>query len=848
MAGLILVVDNNSVTRMHLREWLEQAGYRVVEARDSEQALALYKQIQPDLVLLDAFILEMDGVSCFAELLKHPGSSNTPVLVMTSLDDQASMEQAFAAGASDVILKPIQWQVLHHRVCRLLNAKSAMEELRQQTEQAQSYARRQAHIADLSQLALSGVDLTTLINKAAALVAQSLEVEYSKVLELLPNGNTLLLRAGVGWQQDLMGCATISAEVNSQAGYTLLCQEPVIVNDLSQETRFNKPKLLLDHQVVSGISVVIQGKKQPFGVLGAYTTQPRTFSKDDIYFLQVVANVLTTAIERKRVEDALRNSEERFQIVARATNNAVWDWDLLTNEVFWNDGVQTLFGYSKEDVGNQVNWRFEYIHPDNKQKVISDIDTVINTGKQCWSNEYRFRRHDGSYAHIFELGCVVQNNLGQPVRMIGAMMDITELKVVQQELQRQSLRSKLFADVTLKIRQSLQIDEILQTSVTEVQKLLHADRVLIFKLHLDGSGTVVKEAVVPGVPVVLGQLVHDPCFAKDYIPKYRQGHISAIGDIEQADIQSCHVEFLKQFGVKANLVVPIIHTDQLWGLLIAHQCHHPRQWTNWETELLGQLADQIGIALTQARMLEQETRQRQDLARSNEELQQFAFIASHDLQEPLRKIKTFSDRIITSERDSLSEQAQDYLKRMQNAVCRMQALIEDLLTLSRVTTRAQPFVSVNLTQVTQEVLSDLEVLIQQTKGSVTVGELPTIKADPLQMRQLLQNLIVNALKFHRQEVPPIVSVYSQMPKTPDGGVELCQVIVEDNGIGFDEKYSERIFSVFQRLHGRNEYDGTGIGLAICRKIVERHHGSITTTSQPGQIASFIVTLPINSVS
>ena len=845
MTNLVLVVEDDDLTRVQLRDFLEQGGYGVVEARDGDEALSLCAQIQPDIVLLSVALAEMDGISSCAEVLELAGSVNIPVLMVIGIDEQAYVEQAFAAGASDYITKPIQWQVLRHRVDHLLEAKRTMEELRRQNEQAQSYANRQAVVAELSQLALSGIDLIMLMQETVALVTQYLSVENAKILELLPEGNAFLLRAGIGWQPGLVGCTTVDAGINSQAGYTLLTHEPVFVSDFRTETRFPQTTLLQNHQLVSGVSVLISGKERPFGVLAAHTTQVRTFSKDEIHFLQAVANVLATAVERERVEDALRKSEERFQIVARATNNVIWDWNLLTNQIWWNEGVCKLFGYSPEDVGSHVNWWFEHIHSDDRQRIVSDIQTAISNGQEFWSNEYRFMHCDGSGIYIFERGYVVRDYNGRPVRMIGAMMDISDRKRVQQELQRQNLRSKLFADVTLKIRQSLEIDEILQTSVNEVQNLLHADRVLIFRLHPDGSGVVVKEAVIPGFPLILGQSIYDACFIQDYVEKYRKGRINAINDIEQADIQPCHKEFLQQFGVKANLVVPILYTDQLWGLLIAHQCKYSRQWTGWETELLRQLADQIAIALTQARMLEQETRQRQELALSNEELQQFAFIASHDLQEPLRKIKTFGDRLKATCGDSLSKQAQDYLERMQSAVRRMQALIEDLLTLSRITTRAQPFVSVNLTHVAQDVISDLEVLIQQTKGHVEVSNLPTIQADPLQMHQLLQNLIGNALKFHRPEASPIVKIYSSVNKVVDG-TEFCQIIVQDNGIGFDEKYLERIFSVFQRLHGRTEYEGTGIGLAICRKIAERHQGSITATSRLRQGTSFIVTLPINS--
>jgi len=321
---------------------------------------------------------------------------------------------------------------------------------------------------------------------------------------------------------------------------------------------------------------------------------------------------------------------------------------------------------------------------------------------------------------------------------------------------------------------------------------------------------------------------------------------------KEEKVSPCLVQFVQQFEVKAKLVVPIIAKEELWGLLIAHECASSRHWTDFETQLLQQLADQIGIALTQAYLLEQETHQRQELARSNADLQQFASIASHDLQEPLRKIQAFGSRLQEKYGEALNEQGQDYIERMQNAAQRMHILIDDLLILSRITTRAQPFVPVNLAEVTKEVLSDLEVLIQRTGGLVEVGELPTIDAaDPLQMRQLLQNLIGNALKFHRENEPPFIRIYSQIIGEQEGesaeesvSAALCQITVEDNGIGFDQKYCDRIFQVFQRLHGRSEYQGTGMGLAICRKIVERHNGSITVESTPGQGAKFIITLPM----
>ncbi len=243
------------------------------------------------------------------------------------------------------------------------------------------------------------------------------------------------------------------------------------------------------------------------------------------------------------------------------------------------------------------------------------------------------------------------------------------------------------------------------------------------------------------------------------------------------------------------------------------------------------------------------------LERSNAELQNFASVASHDLQEPLRKIQAFSDRLRVKCGPALNAQGLDYLDRMQSAAQRMQVLIQDLLKLSRVTSRAQPFEECDLDEIVRAVISDLEITIEQKQAEIEIHDLPTIQADPLQMRQLFQNLISNALKFQRSGDLPRVIVEGRLfqmkeRKTPGEptGEQTCKIVVRDNGIGFDPKFAEQIFVVFQRLHNRTEYEGTGIGLAICRKITDRHGGTIVAKSAEGQGAAFIVTLPVAQIS
>ncbi len=240
------------------------------------------------------------------------------------------------------------------------------------------------------------------------------------------------------------------------------------------------------------------------------------------------------------------------------------------------------------------------------------------------------------------------------------------------------------------------------------------------------------------------------------------------------------------------------------------------------------------------------------LLQSNRELQDFALVASHDLQEPLRKIIAFNERLQAALDKRVDQKSQQYLERINHSVLRMKALIDDLLIYSRVTTKAKPFSSIDLNKVVKEVLTDLEMKVEEHQAIIHVEPLPTIEADPLQMRQLFQNLLSNALKFNQTGIPPEIKIYCEQPDIlTDAHSELkrlpdnkCRFIVEDNGIGFDEKYIDRIFTMFQRLHSQNDYQGTGIGLSICRKIVERHGGTITATSSPGHGSKFIFELPI----
>ncbi len=239
-----------------------------------------------------------------------------------------------------------------------------------------------------------------------------------------------------------------------------------------------------------------------------------------------------------------------------------------------------------------------------------------------------------------------------------------------------------------------------------------------------------------------------------------------------------------------------------------------------------------------------------ELRRSNEELEKFAYVASHDLQEPLRKIQAFGDRLFRKYENALDEQGRVYLDRILAAATRMRSLIEDLLTFSRVASVTKPFVPIDLNATLAEVLSDLETRLTQTNGRVDSSPLPTIHGDPMQIRQLMQNLIGNGLKFGKKDLSPVISITATRldhlvgeVDPPKPNFQGWRLAFKDNGIGFEKTHENRIFEIFQRLHGRNQYEGTGIGLAICRKIVDRHGGVISARGELGVGATFFIDLP-----
>ncbi|MGB8195333.1 MAG: chemotaxis protein CheB [Chitinophagaceae bacterium] len=511
----------------------------------------------------------------------------------------------------------------------------------------------------------------------------------------------------------------------------------------------------------------------------------------------------------------LSQSEERFRLVTKATNDTIWDWDLGKNKMWWSEGFYASFGYDANDksIYNSA-FKLEKIHPDDKKRVANSIYQQINSAGQQWSAEYRFARADGSYADILDRGYILHDEQGMPYRMLGSMLDVSELRRVEQEVASNIEQKKFLAESMPLIVWTATPDGSLNFINHEFEKY---------------TGLSVKDGMDRGWE----KIIHP-----DDQPELNMEWHNAM---QQRKYFSVEIRLLRHDG------------DYCWHLVKAN----PRKDEGGELQMwVGTFTDiheqKMANEMLESRVKDR-TRELQqmntELESSNIELQQFASVASHDLKEPLRKIHMFSNLIKDKYLNNLESPATSYLDRIISSSARMTTLVNDLLSFSRLSVN-QLFKVTNLNDLLKDILADLELVIEEKNAVIEIGQLPEIEAVPGQMRQVFQNLLSNALKFSRKGTNPHIRLRSEFiaakslegPSAADGN--FCRITISDNGIGFDEQYRDKIFTIFQRLHTKEKYEGTGIGLAITKKIVDKHNGLITAHSIENEGSNFIIILPV----
>jgi light-regulated signal transduction histidine kinase (bacteriophytochrome) len=444
-------------------------------------------------------------------------------------------------------------------------------------------------------------------------------------------------------------------------------------------------------------------------------------------------------------------------------------------------------------------------------------------------------------------------------------MFTAEIQPLELEIDRANFqlnRQKALFDVITRLRSPLDLETIFQATATEVRQLMGADRVGMFRFYADAhwnDGEFVSEDVDPEFDSAIAQKIHDHCFGDQFAVHYQQGRVQAVADIYSAGLSDCHIKILAQFQVRANLAVPLLQGEHLWGLLCIHQCRAPRQWQSTEIEFVNQIANHLGVALQHAELLaklqaeiieRQQAQQRaQDLNQGlqqavtelkavNKELETFSYSVSHDLRAPLRSIDGFSLALLEDCNEQLDTTGHDYLRRIRGATQRMGHLIDDLLTLSRVIRSDMRRESVDLSRIASQICTDLQQAHPERQVELVVRPDTIAQGDSRLLHTILENLLNNAWKFTIKTTPAKIE-FGAIDST---ATAPATYFVRDNGVGFDMAYADKLFSPFQRLHSIIEFPGNGIGLATVQRIVHRHGGRTWAEGGLERGATFYFTL------
>jgi PAS domain S-box-containing protein len=771
----------------------------------------------------------------------------------------------------------------------------------------QARARQQKVSAELGLYALTNPDLDNLMNRTVTEVAETLGVDFCKVLELLPDSEELLLRAGVGWKEGYVGRARVSAGADSQAGYTLLSKEPVIVETLQTEKRFHGPPLLLEHGVVSGISVIIQGKDRPYGVLGAHASNFRTFSRDDVNFVQAVANVLAAAIERRQAETSLTESEERFRQLAEHIQEVFWMIATDGGQVIYvSPTYEEIWGRSQQSLYEHPEEWLQAVHEEDRERVAAAFREE-NLAAGGFDEEYRIVRPDGSVRWIRDRGFPVHSEEGNVYRIAGIAQDITRLRETDDMLRRQAELLDLAHDaifvrewhtgvITYWSRGAermygwTQAEALGKTSYgllnTQLPQPLSEieDRLIgwgrwegeLIHERRDGS-TIVADSRWAlqrdhrGEPVAILEINSDITDRKKTEEKIEQERLQSLVNISPVGIfvaDSAGKVLVVNREAERIMGIPLseayaladyqraIITQRPDGTVIPPENSPFRraldkgETVRAEEVVLRSLDGRSVRALINATPFYgargeivgaiaaiQDMTPLEELERLRSE---FLGMVSHELRSPLSAIKGSASLALGSAIPLDAEQARELFEAIDKQVDELAELVANLLDITRIeagtlSVRPEP---VDLGPVIEEAKSRFTRAGGTQEVRVNVADaLPLARADEHRIGQVLINLLNNAGGFSPPRAPISISV--------EHDEHFVTVRVADQGSGVPREKLPQLFKKFAQVQAEGRRPSTGLGLAICKGIVEAHGGRIWADSPgPGQGTTISFTLPL----
>lgn len=517
--------------------------------------------------------------------------------------------------------------------------------------------------------------------------------------------------------------------------------------------------------------------------------------------------------EQKMAAQKIKDNETKLNLIIEGSELGTWELNLKTNELNYSKKYLEIFGY-KEYVPISHADLIKHLHPDDLGIRLKAFEDAKQTGSLQY--EARLIWSDNSIHWMEGKGKMFFDKDNQPSRVMGIIRDITAEKNHRVELEESEQKFRLLANSMAQ-----------QVWTADTQGNLNYFNQSVF----DFSGLTLEQIIKDGWL----QIVH-PEDREENIQQW----IKAISTGKDFLFEHRFRRYDGEYRWQLSRAIP--QKDEHGNI---------QMWVGTSTDIQNQKI----FANELERQVQERTKELAqnniELEKTNKELEAFAYISSHDLQEPLRKIQTFATRLLDKEYNNLSENGKDHFRRMQNAAERMQTLINDLLAYSRTNTFERKYEKINLNKMIEEVKEDMQEELLQKNATLEAAQLCEINIIPFQFRQLLHNLISNSLKFSNPNRAPHLKIKNKIGK----GIEFkndklldsttyCHISISDNGIGFEQHFSEKIFELFQRLHGKNEYNGTGIGLAIVKKIVENHNGIITAKGQLNKGATFDIYLPM----
>ncbi|MDZ7392217.1 MAG: PAS domain S-box protein [candidate division KSB1 bacterium] len=905
----ILVVEDIAITAMDIKRRLQTLGYQVVGiAASGEDAIAKAQRERPDLVLMDIKLKgEMDGVQAAEEIRRH---LDIPVVYLTAYSDETTLQRAKITQPFGYVLKPFEERELHTAVEMALYRHTLERRLRESEQWLATTLRSIGDAVVATDAAGRITFMNPAAEAIAGCRQQeALGKEWSQILTILDEetrdpiddpvkavleqgkpltlSNTLLVNRRDGRLLPIEDTAAPIRDENGHVlGVVLVFQDVTARREAEERIKQQRTYLqaLIEHSPLAVVAVDLEGKvtttNPAFERLFQYeraeiigkkldslvAVQDKTaealaltqqvMAGDRVHVVTVrhrrdgtpvdveifgvpvmvhgerigAFGIYQDITERKRAQQALAESEEKYRTLQANVPVGIFRMasDRRGTLRSVNPALARLLGCEEPD--ELLRASFASFAVDKKG--LAALRSRLAKQGRVDGVELRLARRDGSWFWARVSATLVRGQMGEPLYIDGMVEDVSEEKRLQQEREERLRRADILNRLTMQLIRTSEVGRIYQEICAAAREIVGSRRAAIGQFAGDRRNLAMfAVSAEPGDDA--------QAWAMEVLRYDRE---------DLAPLRSRKTRVVKvRSTCGATLVTALLGPGgSVYGLLVVGD---PRQDVGFRPEDeadLCLLADYATVAASRAMNLVALRKARKELslraqalARSNADLEQFAYVASHDLQEPLRMVSSYCQLLANRYKDKLDSDALEFIRFAVDGAQRMQVLINDLLQYSRVTTRGKPFEPVDLMAVLEDAKANLRFAIEESGAEITSDPLPTVAVDRTQMTQVMQNLLGNAIKF-RNEKPPRIHVGVRRDK------KWWEISVRDNGIGFEQKFADRIFGVFQRLHSREQYPGTGIGLAVVKKIVERHGGQIRAESEPGKGSVFTFTLPASN--